>query len=65
MLDGIVNKPNHVPERQRMYQHSTTPLYIRGPRAKLYYGLFLVGFSVGIVGTGAGIVSLIKGKPTA
>lgn len=63
MLGALVNKPNRVPEMQRLVQASHEPIYYRMPRGKLYVRTFYVGFACGLMGTVFGAYSLIKGKP--
>ncbi|KDQ08225.1 hypothetical protein BOTBODRAFT_179998 [Botryobasidium botryosum FD-172 SS1] len=63
-MDALVHRDNKVPERQRAYQVSTKPIYLRPPRSRLYMGTYLTFFAVGMVGTTTSIYSLIKGKKT-
>lgn len=58
----LVDKPNHVIERQKFYQSSTLPIYLRAPRSRLYIGAFSVGFVAAMGGTSFMIYNLIKGK---
>ncbi|KAF8592593.1 hypothetical protein K439DRAFT_22839 [Ramaria rubella] len=52
--------PNRVLQKQKEYQTSTRPLYLRGPRARLYLGVYMVGWSAGLLGAVVGMYSLIK-----
>jgi len=63
MLGALVNKPNRVPEMQRLVQASHEPVYYRLPRGKLYVRTFYVGFAAGMLGSIYGAYALIKGKP--
>ncbi|PKI83243.1 hypothetical protein MVES1_003007 [Malassezia vespertilionis] len=49
-------------QRQRQYQNSEKPVYLRLPRSKLYFGTFLAIFWTGIFGISAGCLNMIKGK---
>ncbi|EDR12701.1 uncharacterized protein LACBIDRAFT_311423 [Laccaria bicolor S238N-H82] len=64
LLSPIYNLPNHVLEKQKMYQNNTKPIMLRGPRSNLYVGTFGVLFGVGMLGTLYGAYSLTKGKPS-
>ncbi|KAJ8589052.1 hypothetical protein M405DRAFT_862459 [Rhizopogon salebrosus TDB-379] len=63
MIDAVVYRQNHVPERQRAYQASHSPVYFRPPRSKLYLGAYFTLFGVGMCGTVYGIYQLTMGKP--
>ncbi|CCL98249.1 uncharacterized protein FIBRA_00243 [Fibroporia radiculosa] len=63
MLGALVNKPNRVPDVQRLVQSSHEPIYYRLARGKLYVRTYYAGFALGMAGTAYGIWSLIKGKP--
>ncbi|CEL59286.1 hypothetical protein RSOLAG1IB_03219 [Rhizoctonia solani AG-1 IB] len=65
MINALVNRPNHVRERQVLVQSSSKPVYLRLPRSKLYLGSYLALFTVGMIGTTGGLYSLIRGKPSA
>ncbi|CAE6489239.1 unnamed protein product [Rhizoctonia solani] len=39
MINALVNRPNHVRERQIMVQSSNKPVYLRLPRSRLYFVL--------------------------
>ncbi|CCA75202.1 hypothetical protein PIIN_09186 [Serendipita indica DSM 11827] len=58
----LVDKPNRVPERQRLYQQSTIPIYLRTPRSRLYVGTFAAGFGVAMLGSVYTMYALIRGK---
>ncbi|KAH9965815.1 hypothetical protein BC827DRAFT_1180020 [Russula dissimulans] len=62
MLDALTYKKNLVPERQKEYQHSHKPVYYRLPRSRLYYGVYKVGFTLGVLGITYSAYSLTKGK---
>ncbi|TFK25975.1 hypothetical protein FA15DRAFT_703269 [Coprinopsis marcescibilis] len=62
LLTPLYNYPNHVLEKQKMYQNDHRPIPLRGPRGKLYVGVFGVLFTVGMVSTTMGTWQLIKGK---
>lgn len=53
---------NRVIELQRLYQHSSKPLWWRHPRSGLYlypfYGLFAVALAVPLVYTGRAILGI-------
>jgi len=63
ILDPIIYKPNRVVEKQRFYQASHDPLYLRAPGAKVYVRAYYAIFAAGMLGTAWGAFSLIKGKP--
>ncbi|KAG2369792.1 hypothetical protein BDR07DRAFT_1604605 [Suillus spraguei] len=63
MIDAVVQRPNHVRERQRAYQASHSPIYYRLPRSRLYLGAYFTLFGVGMCGTVYGIYELVMGKP--
>ncbi|CAE6538129.1 unnamed protein product [Rhizoctonia solani] len=60
MIGALVNKPNHVRERQVLVQSSNKPVYLRLPRSRLYFGSYLAVFGLGMVGTSYGLFNLIK-----
>ncbi|PWN50084.1 hypothetical protein IE53DRAFT_380043 [Violaceomyces palustris] len=53
---------NTVPQRQRALQADTRPVYQRMPRSRLYMGLFMTLFGVGIYGTTVGFYNMAWGK---
>ncbi|CAO3647381.1 unnamed protein product [Mucor hiemalis] len=59
---SLVNRPNLVVQKQRLFQQpSKAPLFLRGPRDKLFvYGTFLV-LSTGLVGSLWGAVQMSRG----
>ncbi|KAG8942851.1 hypothetical protein FRC03_002845 [Tulasnella sp. 419] len=59
----VFNLPNRVVERQRAYQASTAPVWLRPPRSKTYIYPYYALWYVGLGATTYGIFSLIKGKP--
>ncbi|KAF8204597.1 hypothetical protein BJ912DRAFT_1051950 [Pholiota molesta] len=65
ILEPIYNLPNHVIEKQKMYQNSTKPIMLRGPRGGLYVGTFGVLFAVGMASTVYAFGSLIVGNKKA
>ncbi|KDN48011.1 hypothetical protein RSAG8_03027, partial [Rhizoctonia solani AG-8 WAC10335] len=65
MINALVNRPNHVRERQIMVQSSNKPVYLRLPRSQLYFTSYVVLLGIGVVGATGGIYSLIKGKGSA
>ncbi|PVG03668.1 hypothetical protein CPB86DRAFT_379837 [Serendipita vermifera] len=56
----LVDKPNHILERQKVYQASHAPIYLRAPRSRLYVGSFFAGFAVAMVGTSFSIYKLVR-----
>ncbi|OJT05393.1 hypothetical protein TRAPUB_3834 [Trametes pubescens] len=64
MINVLVNKPNHVVEKQRLVQASHEPIYYRLPRSKLYVRSYYALFTVGMLSTAFGAFQLIKGKPS-
>ncbi|KAG2042091.1 hypothetical protein BDR03DRAFT_623918 [Suillus americanus] len=63
MIDTVVQRPNYVPERQRAYQASHSPIYYRPPRSRLYLGTYFTLFGLGMCGTVYGMYQLTMGKP--
>ncbi|PWN99198.1 hypothetical protein FA09DRAFT_306773 [Tilletiopsis washingtonensis] len=55
VLDALVNRPNTIAQRQRLYQADARPVYQRLPRSRLYMGLFMGLFTVGMYGTLGGL----------
>ncbi|KDN44886.1 hypothetical protein K437DRAFT_212674, partial [Tilletiaria anomala UBC 951] len=45
---------NTVPARQRAYQADPRPVFQRLPRSKLYMGIYMTIFTVGMYGTFGG-----------
>ncbi|EAU84198.1 hypothetical protein CC1G_08128 [Coprinopsis cinerea okayama7 len=62
LLTPLYNLPNNVLEKQKRYQNDTRPLPLRGPRAKLYVGVYAVLFTAGMIGTTVGSWNMIKGE---
>ncbi|KAF8961114.1 hypothetical protein BDZ97DRAFT_1921635 [Flammula alnicola] len=71
ILSPLYNLPNHVLEKQKMYQASsiqllfstsTKPIMMRGPRGPLYVGVYGTLFAVGMVSSLYAFGSLILGK---
>jgi len=60
--DFLIQAKNRVPDLQRQYQASSTPLYLRGARGKLYFNSFVTLWTIGVAGTLYGFGSLIVGK---
>ncbi|KAG9054665.1 hypothetical protein FS842_004512 [Serendipita sp. 407] len=58
----LVDKPNRILERQKIYQASHDPIYLRTPRSRLYVGAFAIGFTAAIVGTTWTAYRLVRGK---
>ncbi|KAI0720381.1 hypothetical protein C8T65DRAFT_634341 [Cerioporus squamosus] len=65
MLNALVNKPNHVVERQKLVQNQHIPIYYRLPRSKLYVRTYYAIFTVGMISTAYGAFQLIRGKPAS
>ncbi|KAH7344063.1 hypothetical protein B0J17DRAFT_714201 [Rhizoctonia solani] len=65
MINALVNRPNHVRERQIMVQSSNKPVYLRLPRSRLYLTSYLALFGLGMLGTSGGLYKLIRGKGPA
>ncbi|KAH9855083.1 hypothetical protein C2E23DRAFT_883602 [Lenzites betulinus] len=63
MINVLVNKPNHIVERQRLVQKSHEPIYYRLPRSKLYVRSYYALFTAGVLSSAVGVFQLIKGKP--
>ncbi|KAI0053693.1 hypothetical protein FA95DRAFT_1600834 [Auriscalpium vulgare] len=64
VLDALVHKKNLVIERQKQYQASHKPIWLRPARSRLYIGLYNATFAVGMAGVAYSAYSLIRGKPT-
>ncbi|KAF5321692.1 hypothetical protein D9619_000703 [Psilocybe cf. subviscida] len=62
LFSPLYNLPNHALEKQKMYQSSTKPIMMRGPRSGLYVGTFGVLFSVGMVATTYAIYNIVAGN---
>ncbi|KAJ8502339.1 hypothetical protein ONZ45_g11858 [Pleurotus djamor] len=60
MLSALYNKPNTIPEKQRLVQNSHKKIYYRLPRSGLYMGTYYATFAAGMVGTTYALFSLIK-----
>jgi len=58
----VINLPNKVLERQKALQASSYPVHMKTPTNRIALRIYLVGFSVGILGSMYGITKLIKGK---
>ncbi|KAI8344292.1 hypothetical protein BC941DRAFT_408266 [Chlamydoabsidia padenii] len=58
---SLIDRPNHVISHQRYFQApSKTPLFLRGPRDKLFvYGTFLI-LSTGLAGSLYGATRLAR-----
>ncbi|OBZ70504.1 hypothetical protein A0H81_09685 [Grifola frondosa] len=63
MLGALVNRPNHVVEKQKLVQASTAPIYYRLPHSRLYVNTYFSLFALGALGSLYGAFSLIRGKP--
>ncbi|KAF8622056.1 hypothetical protein AX15_007207 [Amanita polypyramis BW_CC] len=63
-LSPLYTKPNNIIERQKIIQSDLRPIMLRLPRSGLYVGTFGVLFTVGMLATTYGCVSLVKGKTT-
>lgn len=57
-LNSIVVNRNTVPERQRALQADPRPVFQRLPRSRLYMGLFMTLFGVGMYGTTVGFYNM-------
>ncbi|KAF5387617.1 hypothetical protein D9615_000712 [Tricholomella constricta] len=64
LLTPLYNKPNRILERQKAIQNDPRKIMFRLPRSKLYIGVYGAMFTVGMLGTTYGIVSLLRGKPS-
>ncbi|RPD66903.1 hypothetical protein L226DRAFT_565678 [Lentinus tigrinus ALCF2SS1-7] len=64
MLNALVNKPNHIVEKQKFVQNQHIPIYYRLPRSKLYVKTYYAIFTVGMLSTAYGAFQLIRGKPS-
>ncbi|CAO1623244.1 unnamed protein product [Jaminaea pallidilutea] len=62
MIDALTNRPNTIPQRQRMYQSDTRPVYMRGPRSRMYMAIYMGFFTVGVVASFGGLVNAARGK---
>ncbi|RXW25802.1 hypothetical protein EST38_g11 [Candolleomyces aberdarensis] len=62
LFTPLYNLPNHVLEKQKMFQNDARHIIFRGPRARLYVGGFSALFAVGMIGTTYGTFQLVKGK---
>ncbi|TFK43885.1 hypothetical protein BDQ12DRAFT_719064 [Crucibulum laeve] len=62
LLTPLYNLPNHVIEKQKHYQNSHKPIMLRGPRGRLYVGVYGVAFTAGVAGTVFSLYQLVKGK---
>ncbi|KAI8097587.1 uncharacterized protein BX664DRAFT_326742 [Halteromyces radiatus] len=58
---SLVNRPNNILAQQRYFQApSNTPLFLRGPRDKLFvYGTFLV-LGTGLIGALYGTTRMVR-----
>ncbi|KAI8331577.1 hypothetical protein BC941DRAFT_517539 [Chlamydoabsidia padenii] len=58
---SLVNRPNNILAQQRYFQApSKSPLFLRGPRDKLFvYGTFLV-LGTGLVGSLYGATRMVR-----
>ncbi|RDX53830.1 hypothetical protein K466DRAFT_580190 [Polyporus arcularius HHB13444] len=65
MLNALVNKPNHVVERQKLVQSQHIPIYYRLPRSKIYVRAYYAIFTVGMLSSAYGAFELIRGKPAS
>ncbi|KAL9713043.1 hypothetical protein Ac2012v2_004284 [Leucoagaricus gongylophorus] len=61
-LTPLYEKPNHVLDKQRYYQASSSLVHLRGPRQRLYLGAYAVLFAGGMLSTFFAATSLVKGK---
>ncbi|EST06251.1 hypothetical protein PSEUBRA_004137 [Kalmanozyma brasiliensis GHG001] len=61
-MDALVYRKNTVPQRQRALQADPRPVFQRLPRSKLYMGLFMTLFGVGMYGTTVGFYNMAVGK---
>ncbi|CAO1614058.1 unnamed protein product [Parajaminaea phylloscopi] len=62
VLDSLVNRPNTILQRQRIYQSDPRPVYQRLPRSRMYMTIYMGLFTVGMVGTFGGLVNAARGK---
>ncbi|EPQ30258.1 uncharacterized protein PFL1_02374 [Pseudozyma flocculosa PF-1] len=61
-MDALVYRKNTVPERQRALQADTRPVYQRLPRSRLYMGVYMALFGIGMYGSFAGFYNMAVGK---
>ncbi|KAG8930740.1 hypothetical protein FRC01_002344 [Tulasnella sp. 417] len=59
----VYNLANRIPEKQRLYQAMSKPVYMRPPRSKLYVYSYYGLFTVVTMGTVFQSYQLIRGKP--
>ncbi|CAO1636607.1 unnamed protein product [Sympodiomycopsis kandeliae] len=62
MLDSLVNRPNTIVQRQKLYQADTRPVYQRLPRSGMYMKVYMALFVVGGLGTASGLWNAAWGK---
>lgn len=52
----FINRPNHVIQNQRYFQApSKTPLWLKGPRDKVYAVVAFTAIGVGVLGVANGV----------
>ncbi|EKM59862.1 uncharacterized protein PHACADRAFT_192254 [Phanerochaete carnosa HHB-10118-sp] len=64
MLDFLVNRPNHIYEKQKLVQHSTAPPHLVLPRSRLYVNTYYALFTAGMLGVVYSSYHMIRGKKT-
>ncbi|KAL1921583.1 uncharacterized protein VTP21DRAFT_11299 [Calcarisporiella thermophila] len=58
-MESIINKPNKIAQLQAHYQSpSKTPLYLRGPRDRMWMTIYVGVMGLGMLGTVFGISRL-------
>ncbi|SNX82538.1 related to COX7 - cytochrome-c oxidase, subunit VII [Melanopsichium pennsylvanicum] len=61
-MDALVYRKNTILERQRALQADSRPVFQRLPRSRLYMGIFMTLFGVGMYGTAVGFYNMALGK---
>ncbi|SAM06135.1 hypothetical protein [Absidia glauca] len=62
-LSSVVEQPNHVIQHQRYFQApSKTPLWLKGPRDKVYAVVAFTAIGVGVLGVANGVYRMVIGK---
>ncbi|KAL8279218.1 hypothetical protein RQP46_008474 [Phenoliferia psychrophenolica] len=61
-MDALVSRPNTVLPRQRALQADPRAVYLKTPRAKLYMGLYLTLWTVGLTGSLFGSYKMVRAK---
>ncbi|KAM0752969.1 hypothetical protein T439DRAFT_323584 [Meredithblackwellia eburnea MCA 4105] len=61
-MDQLVYRPNTILQQQKVMQADPRAVYLKTPRAKLYMGLYLAVFTVGVVGSLHGAYKMARGQ---